>query len=171
MTVYLEETRIQRDNESHTNIMIDCQDLHTGSTLHQRQKWSKIAFPCTCTNAQSPRRVITTSSQLCIYYGTDFASITKIADWAAGATAFIKAFWRHTRLRHTINQDLTGVVHLFSYRVMVLSLKDNRGGVNETGAGEALHSSPSLLHPQMPHVLCTVSLSLSLLLLVNSLNL
>lgn len=79
-----------------------------------------------------PRRDITTSSQLCIYYERDFASITKTADWFAGIAAFIKAFWLHTCPRHTINQDLTSVVHLFFYRVMVLSQEDNRGGVNET---------------------------------------
>lgn len=38
-----------------------------------------------------PPSEITTSSQLCIYWRRDFASITKTTDWAAEATAFIKS--------------------------------------------------------------------------------
>lgn len=48
-----------------------------------------------CISSSTPKlgslREITTFSQLYIYWGRDFESITKTVDWAAVATAFIKS--------------------------------------------------------------------------------
>ncbi len=129
---------------------------HTSSVTEVEQNCIFLTHPKT-----RPPSEITTSSQLCIYWRRDFASITKTTDWAAGATAFIKSCCGGTRPDTQLSRPLTGAVHLFFYRVMALS-KEIIGveRVRQT-CTEPLYSSPSRLHPQMPSAFC-ISLSLYL---------